>query len=306
MTPQQIIDIIRAFILGPFLVLAFLVGTFVFWKKGGEEYYDQAELMDVLVLSCFSALVGARAGFILVHFNEFGFDVMKWLSWVSYPGYLGIAALACGFGAIIWHANKRKWDAYEVGDFGAIALSISMVVLYVGEFLNGSGFGNPTSWFVGMSFPGVFDKRHPVQLYAMAAYIILFVILWKLERRYRSFIWYRANRRTAQSGFVLSSFLIGYGLIGAVLCLFQQSFLTVYGVNVELVIRILVIFAGLIVLYIRSGRSFIPKKKTPLRQEKNSSILQPEDVTHTTGNTSETQTDAARPESEAGGAEAGN
>lgn len=305
MTPQQLVNLVRTFILGPFLVAAFLVGTFVFWKKGGEEYYDQAELMDVLVLSCFSALVGARVGFILVHFSEFGFDILKWFSWLSYPGYLGIAALACGFASMIWHANKRKWDAYEVGDFGAIALSLSMVIIYLGEFLNGTGFGNVTSLPVGMSFPGVFDKRHPVQLYSIVLYLILFVVVWKLERIYRSFIWYRANRRTAQSGFILSCFLIGYGLIGVVLSFFQQSFLTIYGINIELVIRILVIVAGLVLMYIRSGRSIFPKKKTPLRQTENSSIL-PEDGTHSGTHTSETQTDASAAEGEAGRAQTGN
>lgn len=294
----QLINLIRTFILGPFLLLAFLVGTFIFWKKGGEEYYDQAELMDVLILSCFSGLMGARLGFILVHFSSFGFDLWKWFSWVSNPGFLGITGLLFGFFAVIWQAKKRKWDAYEIGDFGAIALSAALVFVFLGEFLNGSGVGNVTTLPIGMNFPGVFDKRHPVQIYAMVLYAILFFILWKLERRYRAFIWFRANRRTAQSGFILSSFLIGYGVIGFALAFFQPAFLSVAGVNLEFIVRVLVLCAGLSLMYARSGRTIFPKKKSPLHQADSSSIL-PAHETHPSGNTSETQADTSGSEVEA-------
>jgi phosphatidylglycerol:prolipoprotein diacylglycerol transferase len=300
MSLDQLISIVRTFILGPFLVLAFLAGTFVFWKKGGEEYYDQSELMDVLILSCFVALVGARLGFILVHIADFGIDIVRWFSLIAYPGYLGIAGLLCGFFALIWQAKKRKWDAYEVGDFGAIALSLGLVVVFLGEFFNGSGFGNPTTLPVGMNFPGVFDTRHPVQLYAMVLYFLLFLLLWKLERVYRTFIWYRANRRTAQSGFVMSVFLIGYGIIGLLLSFVQPSFLTLYGVNIDVLIRVGVILWGLGLLYARSGRSMMGKKKPPLRPAENSTIL-PEDVTHITRDTSETEVNAPRPKGQVDG-----
>lgn len=264
MTLPQLFNLLRSFMFGPFLALGFLVGTFVFWKKGGEEYYDQNALMDAIIMTALWGILGARLGFILVHLDQFGFDLLKWFSLFAYPGYIGIAGIIAAFVFLNFRAQAMKWDVFEVADFGTLGLSIGAVFTYIGMLLNGSGFGNPTTWFVGMTFPGVFDRRHPVQLYAALLYLILFVVLWRLEGIYRTFLWYRSNKRTAQTGFLVSIFLIGYGLIGLALAPFQPSFLSIGGVHVEAVVRFIVLVIGCWLLVIRSGRSFFPAKKKPV------------------------------------------
>ena len=259
---DQLVALFRTLIFGPFLVLAFLAGTFVFWKKGSEEYYDQSALLDAVILSAFWGLVGARLGFVLAHFPDFGLDIFRWFSLFAYPGYVGMAGILGGLLSLIVSARRQKWNVYETIDFAAVGLSVSLMFIQIGMFLNGSGFGNPTTLPFGMSFPGVFDKRHPVQLYAAVLYIALFIALWKLESIYRTFLWYRSNKRTAQPGFLLSCFLIGYGGIGVVLAFFQPSFVKLYGMHVEGVLRGLVAVAGGILLYMRSGHTlFVFKKK---------------------------------------------
>ncbi len=262
MTPSldQMIGLVRMFSFGISLMVAFLVGTFVFWKKGGDEYYDQSALLDVLIFSSFWGLISARIGFILLHFSSFGFDILKWFSLSSYPGYWGIAGMLGGCITLIIQAKKRKWDPYETSDFAALGLSIALVCIYLGMFLNGSGFGNTTLLPIGMSFPGVFDQRHPTQLYAALLYCLLFVSLWKLEQVYRTFLWYRSNKRTSQTGFLFSVFLMGYGLIGVLLAFVQPSMVTVFGIHIEGVLRGVIIVVGGILLFKRSGRSVLKKK----------------------------------------------
>lgn len=262
-----VINLIRSLALGPFLVLAYLVGAFLFWKKGKEEYYDEYQLLDILVASSFWGLVAARLGFIIAHINDFGFDILKWFSLITYPGYVGFVGVIVGTLILFKGAQKRKWDAFEIADFGAIALSCAVAIIALGTFVNGSSFGNPTSLPIGMTFPGVFDARHPTQLYAMILYTILCVLLWRLERVYRTFLWYRENRRTAQSGFVFAVFCIGYGAITAGMFTVQQPSVSVFFVPIDPIVGVLSIFVGLFTLFVRSGRTLgIGKKKTALHQ----------------------------------------
>ena len=144
-------------------------------------------------------------------------------------------------------------------------MSFSAAIIALGTFVNGSAFGNPTSLLIGLTFPGVFDKRHPTQLYAMILYFILFIVLWKLERIYRTFLWYRENRRTAQSGFVFATFCIGFGMITAGMIVVQPASIHIFSIPIDPIIGILSIFTGFFVLFVRSGRTFsFGKKKTAL------------------------------------------
>ncbi len=260
-----ILNLLRSLALGPFLVLAYLVGAYLFWKKGKEEYYDEHQLFDVLIASSFWGLVAARLGFIAANFSNFGLDILKWFSLITYPGYVGFVGLIVGAIILFKSAEKRKWDAFEVADFGAIGMSFSAAIISLGTFVNGSAFGNPTSLPIGLSFPGVFDKRHPTQLYAMVLYFLLFILLWKLERVYRTFLWYRENRRTAQSGFVFAVFCIGFGIITASMIIVQPASIHIFSVPIDPIIGVSSAFTGLFSLFIRSGRTLsFGKKKTAL------------------------------------------
>ncbi|HKY73688.1 MAG TPA: prolipoprotein diacylglyceryl transferase family protein, partial [Patescibacteria group bacterium] len=172
----DLVNLLRSVAFGPFIALGFLCGAFVFWKKGKEEYYDEYALFDVLLASSFWGLLGARAGFILAHIQDFGVDIVKWLSVFTYPGYVGLAGFVAGTYVLFSYAKKQHWDAFELADFGAMGLSLASVLFATGMFVNGSGFGNPTTLPMGMQFPGVFDNRHPSQLYAAVLYLVLFII----------------------------------------------------------------------------------------------------------------------------------
>jgi len=260
---QQLFSIARTFAFGPFLVIGFLVSLFVIWKRGREEYYDQDQLIDLVIRAGLWGVVAARLGFIVSHFSQFGFDVLKWFSLFQYPGYIGVIAVIVGLLYVLFSAKRLHWDEYEVADFSSTGLSLAMVFFYLGMFFNGSGFGFPTNLPVGIMFPGVFDKRHPTQLYAVVLYLILFFILWKLESVYRTFLWYRSNRRTAQSGFILAVFCIGYGTIGVLLSFFQPSFFSIGAVSSEAVIRAALMLFGFALLFKRSGRAITFFKKKP-------------------------------------------
>lgn len=252
----DIFSVVRVYSFGLFLVLAFLFGLFIFWRKGREDHFDEGLLLDAGITASFWALVGARAGFILVNWQAFGFQVLKWVSLFAYPGYAGMFGIVSGFIALAVFARKHRWDTYKVLDFGVLGVSLAFVFLFLGMFLNGSGFGNPTTLLVGMQFPGVFDRRHPVQLYGALLYLVTFGVLMKLELEYRTFLWYRARKRSAQPGFLLACFVMAYGAINLVLALFRPVLFRVWGVPLDPFMNALIILLGMGILYNRSGREF--------------------------------------------------
>lgn len=272
-----ILNTLRVYTFGLFLLLSFLFGLFVFWKKGREEHLDEGLLLDVALTACFWGCIGARLGFIALHIGTFGPNILKWFSLFEYPGFFGLTGLIAGFATLISFAKKQKWDAYQVADFGVLGLSLAFVFLSIGMLLNGSGFGNPTTLPVGIQFPGVFDRRQPIQIYSGLLFFIVFIVLTKLETRYRMFLWYRSSRRSAQAGFLLSCFVMMYGIIQFALDFLRPGQMLVFGFALDPIVHFLIILVGLSMLYLRSGRTvpvfhFQKKKKQEKHEQTDAHI----------------------------------
>jgi phosphatidylglycerol---prolipoprotein diacylglyceryl transferase len=244
-----------------FYVLAFLLTGYVFWRRGKEEHYAEDELFDGFLLALIWGIVWSRIGFIAVHYSNFGLNLLKWIDVFSYPGVLPIAGFALSALFLFKYAKRNKWNSFEILDFAALASSAGMSVIWLGAFLDGSGVGTPTRLPWGVMFRELFDKRHPVQIYGMILYILLFMFLSWAESRYRTFNWYRDKKHSAQTGFLFCVFCIAFGLFGIVLGLVSSPQITVFGFALDLPVRIAILIYGLLLLYTRTGRTLLPQRK---------------------------------------------
>ncbi len=243
------------------IVLAFLISGYVFWKKGREEHYPEDELFDAFLLTLLWGFLWSRVGFIMFHFDHFGFQPLKWLDLFSFPGLIPFFGLIAGAWFLFNYAKKQKWNAFEILDFASVAVAIGLALIWVGSFLDGSSFGNVTTLPWGMMFPHVFDKRHPIQIYGFLLYSILFAYLFWVEGKYRTYDWYRNKRHSAQTGFLFCVFCIGYGVIGVMFALISPAQLVIAGMNLDIFFRLFIAGFGGVQLYFRSGRSFLSSKK---------------------------------------------
>jgi len=114
---------------------------------------------------------------------------------------------------------------------------------------------------IGINFPNIFDKRHPVQLYFAILFLLLFIFLSWVEKRYRFFEWYKAGKYSAQSGFIVGVTVMGYGLIHLVLTPLHAQELVIMSIRLDIFLHILLLFVGFFILYVRSGKSNFGKKK---------------------------------------------
>lgn len=255
------------------LFLAMFFGMFVFWRKGKEEHYDEMMLFDGLLLAHAFGAVAARAAYIVLHFDQFGLNLIAWLDIFSHPGLMLFVFYLVSALYLFRFSRKKKWDEFEILDFWILGVTASLVFVWIGYFLAGASFGQPTSLPWGIIFPGLLERHHPLQLYFVLFYGLLFWYLSWVEFRYRTFAWYRAGKNTAQTGFLLSMFLLFTGLVSLLLSFISIAGLVVFSIRIDMFVSALMVLVGAGMLYARSGRDLPFKRKNP-RQAKLDEIAQ--------------------------------
>ena len=237
-----------------FVFLAFLTTAFVYWRKTREEHYDQDQAFDAFLLASIVGLLTGRVGFVLLNFGELGMNFWNWFNVINHPGSLELFGL---FGASLYlyrYAGKQKWDQFEVLDFWFLAISAGMVLRQLGNFFAGTGFGYETQLPWGMVFPGVFVRHHPAQLYTALFFLGLYIYLYWAEFHYRTFLWYRAGKKTAQTGFLTCVFLTATGLFMLLMRLVRPAQLEINQAELDYFIYGAMTLIGAAMMYLKSGR----------------------------------------------------
>lgn len=251
-----------------FILLSFFLASFIFWRKCREEHYSLGNIFDSFLISTLIGAIVARTVFIIFNFQTFRFHVLNWLDLQKFSGVNLIAGLMAAAFYMYKKSVKNKWDEFEVLDFWVTGSSLGLFVYHIGSFLNGTGFGYATSLPWGVVFPQLIEPHHPVQMYYAIFYLGLYIYLSKVEYSYRTFTWYRHGKKTAQTGFLTSVFLIAVAIFSLLMSFLKPATIEFLSINFDIVIGILLAFLGIGLLFSRSGRS-IPiissKKPKPIR-----------------------------------------
>jgi len=241
---------------GVFLALGFLVGLFVVWKKGREAYFDEESLYDTVLVTALFALVGARFFYLVTHPADFGYNVFSWVNLIGRPGFSHLGAIIGGGCGLWWKTKRSRLDFFAVADALSPGTTVVTIFGWLGAFLNGTAIGVPTTLPWGITFPGLLEKRHPAQIYALLLTIGLFTFLWWSESKYRTFNWYRGNKSSARPGFLTMTYLVGMGLTGLLVSLVTTADQFWFGLPATTWFWGGLTMGGMIGLYRRSGRRF--------------------------------------------------
>lgn len=247
--------------LSVFTILAFLTTAFLFWRKGKEEHYPEVQLFDGFLLAVLIGFVFGRFGYIVAEFGSFGFSILKWLDVFGYPGINGVIGVAAATIYLYKHAKKHKWDPFEILDFWVLSLAGGLALGYLGLFFDGTAFGLQTDLPVGFVFPGLQEPHHPTPLYFAIFFMILSWYLSWVEYRYRTFEWYRAGKKTAQTGFLIATFIIASSIFFFMMTWFKPPIFSFFGVNADRLLTLGGVFYGAGLMWHRSGRTFRARKK---------------------------------------------
>lgn len=252
---------IKIYSYGLFLALAFLVGSFVFFRRAKEAAFEEEKIFDSIIWTVLFGLLGARIYYLLFNFPDFGFNPLKWFWLTRYGGLSFHGGLLGGTFGLFLFTKREKWDFWQTADIAVFGLSLGQVIGRIGCFLNGCCFGIQTDLPWGVVFVGLEGRRHPTQIYEALFVLFIFFLLLKLERRYRLFSWYKGKSDKAAPGFLALSYLIFYNFGRILLENLRGDSLYWGRVRSAQLVSGLILFAALVTLYQRSGRKLKEDKK---------------------------------------------
>ena len=228
---------------GLFLVLAFILGTYIVWKEGKRGGYNEEKLLDFCVAVLIGALVGARLYYCLLNLDAFSSDLLKiFYFWQGGSAFHG--ALLGGFASGWYFVKKVKWPLFQIADLAAIAASLATAVAKIGAFLSGSDFGTATSMPWGTHQLGQLGARHPTQLYEAFFHLGLFFILRRLDKDKK------------RSGGVFFFYLLAIGMGRWFFEFFRGDSTYLLGVKVAQIVSLVLVLIGMVGLYYFSRRDW--------------------------------------------------
>ncbi len=236
---------------GIFAILAFLSASFVIWKRARETHFSEEEIFDAIGGVTLVGLLGARLVYVIFHFYRFGFWPLGWLSFVRIPGMTFSGGLAAGVLALFFFSRRKHWDFFEVSDIFVTGLSLAQAIGWMGAFFSGTGVGRESK--LGLLFPGYETPRFPAQFVWMLGFGLLFIYLYKVEQRYRTFEWYRAGKMSVSCGFLTFFYFIVFAVLELISLLVGTHVYWLW-FPVNLFFGLTVLGLGLGGLYWRSGR----------------------------------------------------
>jgi len=232
---------------GLFLSLGFIYGSFLVWRLARAWELNEEKVLDLIILTFFGGLIGARLFFVSLNWNFFSADLFKILLLTKYPGMSFWGGFLGGWLTMFLFARRLKFNFLQIADLSAIGFLGGLVLADVGCFLGGCGIGKLSNAFFATTVVGVVGKRFPVQAIEALVSLYILVKMWPVATHFHNF------------GKVISLSLIYLGLLK----LASEYFRAVNQGSYFLALATLIL--GVVLYYKSSGKSILTDLKLTLR-----------------------------------------
>lgn len=175
---------ITVYAYGTMLSLAILAGGYLAVREANRKGISQEAVLDFILYACIAGLVGSRLLYILLEIDSYAANPVK--IFALRDGGLSFHGAVLGGAAVgIWFIRKYQVSFGRLADLFAPSLALGYAIGRIGCFLNGCCYGIPTGAWWGVFTRYAPGLRHPTQLYATAANLLIFAVLWRLRRHRR-------------------------------------------------------------------------------------------------------------------------
>lgn len=163
------------------ILVAFLISLREAVKRGIDE--DNFYTLGIIIL--FAAILGARVSYVISEIDYFSQNPLK----VFYIWEGGLTSFGGIFGGVLagtFYVFLKKMSWFEVADSIALGLPVGFAIGRLGCFFNGCCYGIACESPVSVVFPALNDglPRLPTQLFESAYSLLIFGIIYWLNRRY--------------------------------------------------------------------------------------------------------------------------
>ncbi len=246
---------INFYSLGFLLAIGFFLASFFIWRRLKELGIDEEKVIDLIIIATLFGLIFGRVFFIIQNVSILGLNPIHWLLIRRYPGLSFWGAIGGAFLAIYMFSRRQNFDFWQLADEFIYGMMPFLILSQIGAFFDGSGFGKPTTMPWGIYAAGGLLKRQPLPLVMAIGFFVLWLLLLRIERHWRTWEWYKSKAH----GLVALMFGILAMLTNALVAFWRDSLLYWYRLEISLSLILACLFLGAI--YFRSGRRSFGKIK---------------------------------------------
>lgn len=191
---------------GVIVALSFFLALWVSTKEAQRRRLAPSLIQDFAFYALLGGILGARIYFVLFsdpsYFLKNPLEILAvWRGGISIIG-----SLLGGFVVALWYCRWKKISFWKFADVLAPGIALGQTVGQLACLLNGDSYGKPTdlAWAITYtdvrSFAPLNTPLHPIEIYEIAAYFLVFVAVWQTRAKYRV------------EGFTFLTYLLAYSI----------------------------------------------------------------------------------------------
>ena len=177
---------------GVIFALSLFIGVWLSTKEAERKGLDAKFIQDFALYALLGGIIGARIYFIL--FSEPAYFLAHpWEILAIWHGGIGvIGSLLGGSLVAIWYCRGTGISFWKLGDILVPGIALAQTVGQLACLLNGDSYGRPTDlpWAITYTDPRSLAPLniplHPIEIYEMAAYFLVFLVVWNVRKKYQA------------------------------------------------------------------------------------------------------------------------
>lgn len=177
---------------GVIFLLSFVAGLWLARKEAARKGLDPALVSDFSFYALAGGIIGARLYFIA--FSEpLHYLSRPWEVFAVWQGGIGvIGSLIGGFLVAVWFCRRKHIALLGFADILAPGVALAQTLGQFACLANGDSYGRPTDlpWAIVYTDPRALAPLnvplHPIEIYEMAAYFLVFLVVWTTRKRFKS------------------------------------------------------------------------------------------------------------------------
>lgn len=248
---------VKIYTQGIFLVLAFFWGSFFLWKNILLTSFKEEEIFDALFIALLGGLFIGRIVHVALHFDQFGFDILKFILINGYPGLNFWGTFLGALLTLSIYLSSHKMRFIKVIDYAVSPVLLALGIIKIGSFFSGSEIGTQTTFFIALKYVNFDGLRHLTPFYEGIFFMIGSFIAYRLLLQIR--------RGLKEEGY---NFVFGALYISAVYAIFdiiKANKVMVLGYSFNLIISLIILLTATIyVLYY--FRAAMKDRLTPVKR----------------------------------------